>query len=425
MSILNIDDRVLIDNSITYSEYHTHQPLSTRFENNDEIRIPIQEDMSTLPSESHIYIEGRLITKEGSPTKNAQFVNNGLLHLFSEIRYEMNGVVIDSITNPGITTTMKGFLSFTLNEGRKHQNAGWFYGLHSLDGVGLVGSSGLVISTSKIIDDAGNFNVCIPLKIILGFAEDYKKVILNMRQELVLIRSNSDKNAVVTWRDENVPGSKAPDVKVHLDKIYWKVPHITPGLNEELAMTRYINKNKDTQVAFRNWQMHVYPVVQETTKHTWAVTTMNRTSTPRYVILAFQTNREGDLEADTSRFDHCSFQNIRVYLNNERYPYDNLQIDFQNNRYATLYEMYSKFQNSYYEKNISEPMLDIRAFKNIAPLVVVDTSKQKEMLQPSSVILRVEFETAFNIPPKTTAFCLVLHDRVFSYNALTKAVKQL
>ncbi|XP_031332746.1 uncharacterized protein LOC116178361 [Photinus pyralis] len=400
MNILDVNEKVLVDNSIINYEYHTHQPYTTRFGNNDEIRIPIQEDMCTLPSESHLYIEGRLLRQDGTASLNAKFVNNGVAFLFSEIRYEINGIVVDSITKAGLSSTMKALVSLTPSDNTRYQNCGWF-----------------PTSTSTITNPTGHFNICIPLKLLLGFAEDYRKVILNIRQELVLIRSNADDDAVIsTVADEAL--------KVDIEKIHWKVPHIIPALAEELALTKYIDKNSETQIAFRSWETHLYPALPQTDKHTWAIKTTTSLETPRYIIIGFQTNRDGQVSKDMSQFDHCDIKNVRVFLNTERYPYDNLNINYGNNRYATLYDMYAKFQSSYYGTE-NRPVLNRKEFKEIAPLIVVDCSNQKEGLNSKSVVLRIEFETNANIPKDTIAYCLILHDRLFTYNALTKAVRQV
>ena len=116
MNILNVTEKVMVDNSIVNFEYHTHQPYTNRFENNDEIRIPIQEDMSTLPCESYLYIEGRLLKTDNNPATTTVFVNNGIAYLFSELRYEMNGVVIDSVSRLGHSSTMKGYISYNASE---------------------------------------------------------------------------------------------------------------------------------------------------------------------------------------------------------------------------------------------------------------------------------------------------------------------
>lgn len=121
---------------------------------------------------------------EGTVPYNYTFDTNGTPHLFSEISYEMNGVVIDSTIKPGIVSTAHS--SKTILKGLEKQ-----------------------VST------------------LLRFAEDYRKVIVNTRQELILIRSNS------------------ADPKVIIDRIFWKVLHITAGFAQEFALTKYIDKSVD------------------------------------------------------------------------------------------------------------------------------------------------------------------------------------
>lgn len=405
MNILDVTEKAVIDNTITNFEIHTHQPYaSTSFNNNDEIRIPIQQqDMYTLPCQSYIYLEGKLLKKDGKPATSTKFINNGIAFLFSEIRYELNGVVIDSVRNPGITATMKSYLSFTPNDSTRLENAGWYPKTGSVN-----------------VDKNGNFNVCIPLKMLLGFAEDYRKIILNVKQELVLIRNNSDIDALI-----DSSGTSTEIAKVQIDKLYWKVPHVNVSIAQQLILTKYMDKNIEIQIPFRSWEIHEYPVLPTTTRHSWAVKTATQLETPRFIILGLQTDRKNNSSKDMSRFDRCDISNVRVYLNSERYPYDNLNINFSSNHFATLYEMYSNFQQSYYDKD-SEPLLSPLEYLTDAPLIVIDCSRQKDTLQTSAVEIRIEFETnSNNIPDKTSAYCLILHDRIFSYSPLTKVVRQV
>lgn len=62
--------------------------------------------------------------------------------------------------------------------------------------------------------------------------------------------------------------------------------------------------------------------------------------------------------------------------------------------------------------------------KTIATLVVTYCSYQQETLHKGPVEVRVEFETGDNIPDKTSDYCLILHDRLFSYNPLTSTIRQ-
>jgi len=45
---------------------------------------------------------------------------------------------------------------------------------------------------SKYDMEEGHFNFCVPLNILLGFYEDYKRVVVN--DELILIRARNDYN---------------------------------------------------------------------------------------------------------------------------------------------------------------------------------------------------------------------------------------
>lgn len=180
--MLQITDLPQHDNSIESYEIHTYNPYNNNFKENDEIRIPIhQQDVYLLPSASSIYIEGyaSVFTEDGlgkTTRKEVHFVNNPFSFLFQDIRYEINGVEIDRIKNAGITTTMKSYIS--LNAGESKASAMW----------------GWNVNGSK--QKSGNFSAIIPLNKILGFAEDYNKIIVNCKHELILQRSQSVMNCI-------------------------------------------------------------------------------------------------------------------------------------------------------------------------------------------------------------------------------------
>ncbi len=108
-------------------EYYTHNPYaSSKLGNNDEIRIPIQQqDAYTLPSESYIYIEGRVTKKDGTASTELPFTNNPMAFLFEEIRYEISGITVDSTKKVGVSSTLKGLVSLSPVETNALQTAGW------------------------------------------------------------------------------------------------------------------------------------------------------------------------------------------------------------------------------------------------------------------------------------------------------------
>ena len=78
-----------------------------------------------------------------------------------------------------------------------------------------------------------------------GLSEDFRRIIVNMRQELVLIRSSNDLDAVTSIDDSEKP-------KVELTKVFWRVPHITPSIQEQLRITKITNESIELPIRFRS-----------------------------------------------------------------------------------------------------------------------------------------------------------------------------
>lgn len=401
-NILNVTrNNIISDRSIVNAEFHSHKPYSsTTYNNNDEIKIPIQhQNLLTLPSNSHLYIQGKLLGADDKPSKTLSLTNNGILFLFSEIRYEIGGQIIDRVRNPGITSCIKNAVSLTNAAKRYYYNAGFSF------------------QNAKFpTEEDGSFNFCIPLSMILGFAEDYKKIMVNLHQELVLTRSNSDLNTIHTSGADTTG-------KIVITELSWEVPHIIPSDVQRLQLLKLIEIEKDLNIHFRSWELHEYPILQETMKHTWAIKTTSQVDKPSFIIVALQTDRKAQIKKDASVFDHCDIQDIELHLNSERYPYKNLNLDIDKGNYSKLYRMFAHFYCSYYNKTEPETCYLPKEFIKNAPLFVIDCSKQPETLRSGSVDVQLEFVTKKNIPAKTTAYCLILYDRKIVYNPLESTVK--
>ena len=46
------------------------------------------------------------------------------------------------------------------------------------------------------------------------------------------------------------------------------------------------------------------------------------------------------MSEDISRFDDHNLTNAKLYLNSEYYPYDDLNLDFDKNKCAIMYDLY-------------------------------------------------------------------------------------
>lgn len=110
-----------------------------------------------------------------------------------------------------------------------------------------------------------------------------------------------------------------------------------------------------------------------------------------------------------SHFDHCDLMDLKIYLNSESHPYESVNINFTKNQYAIPYYMYCKFQESYYHhsKSISEPLLNFSDFKSKAPLIVIDCSRQNEIIKHGVIDIRVVMQSEKNFPQDKTAYSLI------------------
>lgn len=409
--ILRINETVPHDDSITNIEYHSQPPFnSSNIRYNDEIRITAQnQDGITLPCCSDLVLSGKLVKTNaaaGAATVPADTLPllNFALNLFTEVSYYINGVLVDRVQNPGLVATIKHYVCHTSGEERIIANAGFTTEL----------GNNCVYNTTT-----GDFYVTIPLRFISGFFEDYRKVIINVKQELVLRRSSNDHNAVY-----NSDAESTETVRVDIDRIFWNMPYVQVSDSEKLKLYKYVQSDKAIELAFRTWELFEYPSLPNTNKHIWNLKTSIQLETPRYVIVAFQTDRNNQAKKDNSKFDHCNIKDLRVQLNNQIYPYNKLDVNFGIHRFGELYAMYAKFQSSYYGQK-ANPILSPENFNGNAPLFVIDCSKQNERIKSSTVDIKLMFETGANFPANTVAYAIIIHDSIFKYKSLSNHVTKV
>ncbi|XP_053597495.1 uncharacterized protein LOC128668453 [Microplitis demolitor] len=234
--------------------------------------------------------------------------------------------------------------------------------------------------------------------------------------------SNADLNAYVVATP--AAGAHTGAVKIMLQKIEWIVPYVTMADKQKIEALNYITSDPAISISFRAWELYEYLLLPNTSKHIWAVKTSTQLEKPRFVLLGFQTARKNDATKNASVFDHCNIRDIKLFLNSQSYPYRNLNLNIANNQYALLYDMYINFQISYYNKEL-EPLLTKKKFLEQAPLYVIDCSKQNESIKSGPVDIRLEFKSTNQFPAQTSAYCLIIHDRIVEYNPISSIVRKL
>ena len=419
MNMLKIDEPLARDESIEEYEYHEYEPITgSNLNNPGEIRITIEtQDIFYHVNESYLLIEGQLTKQDGSAYANADVVtitNNGMMHLFNNIKYQLSGQEVESLFYPGQATTMLGLLKYP-DDFQKSQglNQLWFKDTGSEASITASANTGFTARHGYIIkspDPKGTFSFRIPLKHIFGFAEDYEKIVYGFRHVLTLVRK-SDDDAIFRL-------AAAGAGKVVLSKISWYLPHVRPADVPKLSLYEMIEKKVKVAVGFRMRQCESISVPQ-TTNFSWRLTVKSSPEKPRYIIVAFQTDKDGNQEKNPSIFSHVKLKNMYVTLNSTRYPVVDYDLSFTKQQFSRAYGDAASFRSRYYNMDelVSNPNITPSDYKDLFPLFVFDVSKQSEKLKHSVTDIPIKARFNENVPANTEAFALVISDRVVSFQS--------
>lgn len=398
---LAIDRKIVFDSRIVEREYHAILPFgSNKFGYSDEIRFMIQhQDLVTATYDSYIYVEATMTAAE--PTKAYRLTSNAPAFLFDEVWFDLGDQTIETVRNPGITSTLKGLCSLTPLESKELEIAGWSPTIDSLTIAN--------VNANKQI----GFTAVVPLKFLLSFAEDHDKVIANMKQTLVLRRSRTDKNC---YQGET-------DVSIEITKIEWRVPYLKLSDAEKLKLLSNLRDDGPLRIAYRKRELYTLPSLRSSKIELSNLSTKTDFSKPRYVILGLQKNKENNGTADCSIFENSNIVNVVVYLNEKAYPYAKWNLNIGKNQYLLAYKNYCDFQKSYYRRFSAQPLLSYKQFLE-NPVFIIDCSKQPDDVKFGTVDIKVELEASVSYEANTYAYVLVIYDALVKYHPLSNIVQQ-
>ena len=320
-SILRITDPIPSDDNIDRYEDIAYEPVAGTNLNasGQDIRLTIEtQDIFTHPSESYLIIEGRLLKVDNNSYGNndpVSITNNGIMHLFKRIQYELSGQEIENIMNVGQATTMLGLLKYPDDFSKsKGLNQLWY---KDTTANAEANNLGWEIRRYQIIvnsDPRGTFSFKIPLKHIFGFCGDYDKVVYGLKHNLTLTR-NDDNDAIFRAAND-AAGNAVTAAKIILSKISWFMPHVTPADKDKMELYKIIERKEKVPVGYRMIQCDSAAIPQATS-FSWRLSVKSSPEVPRFIIVGFQTNKSGDQLTNPSLFNNVNVSNIYVMLNSE------------------------------------------------------------------------------------------------------------
>jgi len=250
MDILNFEEKPITDETIEEYEYHEYEPITgTNLNNPGEIRITIQnQDIFTHPCESYLLVEGRLTKEDDTAFADPDVItltNKCIMHLFSNIKYQLSEHEVESLFYPGQATTMLGLLKYP-DDFSKSVGLNQLWYKDDTATASVDDNNGFKIRQSYITrlpNPKGSFSFRIPLKHIFGFGENYDKIVYGFTQRLTLVRKANS--------DEIFKAAAADHGKIDIQKISWFMPHVFPADAQKFQLYKTIESKSKLPVAYR------------------------------------------------------------------------------------------------------------------------------------------------------------------------------
>ena len=427
--ILQITEDIPVDDSIYDYEYKEYNPIAGTDVNRGSIVITIEaQDIYTHPAESYLIVDGELIKNNNTAyvdADNITLINNGIMYLFSDVRYHLASHEIEVLQNPGHASTMLGMLKYPDDFYKAHGlNQLWFKDDHlepdQETNTGFKKRHEYIIKSSN---PKGSFSFKIPLKHFLGFCEDYKKIIYGMQQRLTLTRTG-DNNAI--FKGIKMVNNAAVVIdagKVDIKRIRWFMPHVIPSDAYRLQLDKIIERKEKIPVGYRMLQCDSIQVPENQKPFSWRLGVKSSPDIPRFIIVGFQSGKFNLQTQNPAIFDNLNVRNIYVTLNAKRYPDTDYENDFTKNQYSRIYGDAATFRKKFFNMDelISNCGIDPIEFKKFYPLYVFDVTKQSEKLKTSvsDIHIKASFGDdpagANNPPANTIAYAVIISDRLFHF----------
>ena len=420
---LRITDPIPSDNSIDRYEEIVYEPVAGTNLNasGQDIRLTIEtQDIFTHPSESFLIIEGRLLKADNNSYGNNDLVtltNNGIMHLFKRIRYDLSGQEIETLVHPA--TTMLGLLKYPDDFSKsKGLNQLWYKDMTALADDNNTGFSIRRFYIIVNFNPKGSFSFKIPLKHIFGFCEDYDKVVYGLKHNLTLTR-NDDNDAIFKSDENDAAGNPYANGKVILSKVSWFMPHVTPADKDKMELYKIIERKEKIPVGYRMIQCDSASIPQNSTSFRWRLSVKSSPKVPRFIIVGFQTDKSGSQEQNPSTFNNVNVSNIYAMLNSMRYPTTDYNISFLGQKFSRAYGDAAEFRAKFFKMDelVSNPNITPSDYRNLYPLFLFDVSKQSEKLKYSTTDIQIKMHVSAAIPLNTQAYVVIISDRLINFQS--------
>ena len=138
---------------------------------------------------------------------------------------------------------------------------------------------------------------------------------------------------------------------------------------KSVQFTIQLNHKCKLPVAYRTIQCDMLSV-PESTSFTWRLSVKTALEKPRFIIVGFQTAKDGDQTKNPSTFDHVYLQNAYGMLNSDRYPAVDYNLSLTNQEFSRVYGDAALFGVKFFgmDELITQSNITPSDYKTLYPL---------------------------------------------------------
>ena len=159
------------------------------------------------------------------------------------------------------------------------------------------------------------------------------------------------------------------------------VPRVIPAYYEKFVIYKTFESKVRVPVAYRARQCDILSV-PESTSFTWRLSLKTTPEKPRFIIVGFQTAKDGDQTKNPSTFVHVNLKNAYLTLNSERYIAADYNLSFANQKFSRVYGDAALFGVKFFgmDELITQSNITPSDYKTLYLLFTFDVSKQEYTL---------------------------------------------
>ena len=213
------------------------------------------------------------------------------------------------------------------------------------------------------------------LEDIFGFCKTFKKVTKNLGFHLIFKTANLQ---------DIIYTSMADDIDVTINSLYLYIPNLIPSVETQLMFNEDTQKNYE--IYFDEWYTERRIISDLLIQ--LDIGSAQNVIQPKYLICAHQTNLRTttpDKKINIAIFDNMDIRKYYVEIDGQRYPRDNVLINYEENDYIQQYKDLKLFWREYIGEPILSPLISYLDMKTKYLIEIIDLRHQSDHITPKKM----------------------------------------